>query len=305
MRLRLVLRPRLAIALLGLCALASSRIVWSTVREFRELPESNADGAAIARFEPLRRLLPEGAVTGFVGDSPERFLMAQYALSPRVVERSSDHALVVVDADAPALPEVAGRRRMDSRGRSPQRGQAVSHARNEMTMVWLVASLLSPWFFSYVLVSRCDHGARRANASRWLHACLAVGIGLGLSSCTYLIWLLCFGPPGRVFWIVETLGFAVGGLLWGWRAAGGGPPRSPCRRCRRHPPVAGRQFLSRHSLRHWPSMPSAWPGGMLSVRTASLTHGPSGTRGRGFSSFQGTPGGKPSSRFISIAITRC
>ncbi len=82
-----------------------------------------------------------------------------------------------------------------------------------MTMVWLVASLLSPWFFSYALVSRCDHGARGTNASRWLHACLAVGIGLGLSSCTYLIWLLCFGPPGRVFWIVETLGFAVGGML--------------------------------------------------------------------------------------------
>jgi hypothetical protein len=82
-----------------------------------------------------------------------------------------------------------------------------------MTMVWLVASLVSPWFFSYVLVRRCDPGARGAEAARWLHACLAVGIGLGLSSCTYLIWLLCFGPPGRVFSIVESLGFAVGGLL--------------------------------------------------------------------------------------------
>jgi hypothetical protein len=82
-----------------------------------------------------------------------------------------------------------------------------------MTMVWLVASLLSPWFFAYVLLRRCDHGARRAAAGPWLHACLAVGMGLGLSSCAYLAWLLCFGPPGRIYWIAETLGFAGGGLL--------------------------------------------------------------------------------------------
>lgn len=80
-------------------------------------------------------------------------------------------------------------------------------------MVRLVVSLLLPWFFAYVLLRRCDPDARGTGAARWLHACLAVGIGLGLSSCTYFIWLFCFGPPGRVFWVVETLGFAAGGLL--------------------------------------------------------------------------------------------
>ena len=110
MGLRWVPRPRLAIVLLSLCARASSRIVWSTARELRQPPESNSVEAVIARFEPLRRLLPEGAVTGFVGDSVERFSWPSTALSPRVVERSSDHALVVVDADALALPEAAAAR---------------------------------------------------------------------------------------------------------------------------------------------------------------------------------------------------
>ena len=104
-----VLRPRLAIALLVLCALASVRIVWSTIGECRQPPASNSVEAVIARFEPLQRLLPEGGVTGFVG-SGERFRLAQYALSPRVIECSPDHALVVDDADALALPAIAAAR---------------------------------------------------------------------------------------------------------------------------------------------------------------------------------------------------
>lgn len=84
--------------MLGLCALAALRIVWSIVGELRQPPESNSVEAVIARFEPLRRLLPEGVVTGFVVDerhadvnlvpSAERFRLAKYALSPRVVEDS-------------------------------------------------------------------------------------------------------------------------------------------------------------------------------------------------------------------------
>jgi hypothetical protein len=97
--------------------LAGLRIVWSIVGELRQPPESNSVEAVIARFEPLRRLLPEGVVTGFVVDerhadvtlvpAAERFRLAQYALSPRLVEDSPDHALVVVDADVPTTPEVA------------------------------------------------------------------------------------------------------------------------------------------------------------------------------------------------------
>ncbi len=81
-----------------------------------------------------------------------------------------------------------------------------------MTMVWFAASLLSPWLMAYVLLRRCDPRGCTP-AARWLHACLAVGLGLGLSSCTYFLWLVCLGPPGRVFRIVETVGFVGGGLL--------------------------------------------------------------------------------------------
>jgi hypothetical protein len=79
-------------------------------------------------------------------------------------------------------------------------------------MILLMASLLAPWLFAYALL-RCGDPAGRSEAGRCLHACLAVGMGMGLSSCSYFLWILCVGPPGRVFWIAESLGFALGGLL--------------------------------------------------------------------------------------------
>ena len=79
-------------------------------------------------------------------------------------------------------------------------------------MFLLIAGLLAPWFFAYALLRRCD-AADDSGAGRWLHACLAVGIGMGLSSCTCFLWALCVGWPGTAFWIVESLGWAIGGVL--------------------------------------------------------------------------------------------
>ena len=101
-------------------------------------------------------------------------------------------------------------------------------------MVRLVVSLLLPWFFAYVLLRRCDPDARGTGAARWLHACLAVGIGLGLSSCTYFIWLFCFGPPGRVFWVSRDLGLCGRRLARVDERAGCGLPGSLCRPHCRH-----------------------------------------------------------------------
>ncbi len=81
-----------------------------------------------------------------------------------------------------------------------------------MTMFLLIAGLLTPWFFAYALLRRCDP-ADDSGAGRCLHACLAVGIGMGLSSCTCFLWALCVGWPGTAFWIVESLGWAIGGVL--------------------------------------------------------------------------------------------
>jgi hypothetical protein len=43
--------------------------------------------------------------------------------------------------------------------------------------------------------------------------CLTIGIGVGLSSCTYFLWLFFVGPPGKLFHVCELAAFATAGLV--------------------------------------------------------------------------------------------
>ena len=80
-------------------------------------------------------------------------------------------------------------------------------------MAWFVASLLFPWWAAYGLVGWCDRAARRDGATRSLHVSLAVGLGVGLSSCGYFLWLFLAGPPGNLYHASELTVFAAIGLF--------------------------------------------------------------------------------------------
>ena len=80
-------------------------------------------------------------------------------------------------------------------------------------MGWFAASLLLPWWAAYALVGLGERAARRDRAATCLRAGLALGIGVGLSSCGYFLWLLLVGPPGRLYHTCDLTVFAAVGLL--------------------------------------------------------------------------------------------
>jgi hypothetical protein len=99
-------------ALVTLCVFVC--LAWQA---YLEAPRSAVE-QYVARYEPLRKLLPAAKVTGFLADSPHldpevmepgaRFFLAQFALSPRRVACGTAPRWVVVDSDHPEIaPEIA------------------------------------------------------------------------------------------------------------------------------------------------------------------------------------------------------
>lgn len=86
-------------------------------------------------------------------------------------------------------------------------------------MIESLVAILPPLAVAFLLAGLCFRGTRSPHAQMLLNASLAVGLALGLSSCTYLVWLLVEGP-WRSGLILGELSFFVvaGGLLfflWG------------------------------------------------------------------------------------------
>jgi len=106
--------PRIVLACLCLWGLANIRLVRTTVREFVNPLATYTPSAMIPRFEPLGQWLPEATSTGYLLDEENadmqthfpgsRFPLARYALSPRMIRRTTDCPLVIVDADRPETP---------------------------------------------------------------------------------------------------------------------------------------------------------------------------------------------------------
>jgi hypothetical protein len=88
------------VATVLLCLLSTARLLTETLREGRlENSAGYVARQSDERFADLRKVLPQRGVVGYVGDpgetSPADYYLAQYALAPLVVERSTEHWLVV------------------------------------------------------------------------------------------------------------------------------------------------------------------------------------------------------------------
>lgn len=92
-------RTSVAIVIFVVCCL------FSTVRLIRDAPNpfhlkaDDISQRSDQRFASLKTALPQQGVIGYVGEPGDSgvpdYYLAQYALAPRVIERSLNHALVV------------------------------------------------------------------------------------------------------------------------------------------------------------------------------------------------------------------
>ena len=80
-------------------------------------------------------------------------------------------------------------------------------------MAWFAISLILPVWAAYAPVAYCDRAARNDVATRFFRLCLATGVGVGIASCTYFLWLFFVGTPGKNYHACELAAFAVVGLV--------------------------------------------------------------------------------------------
>lgn len=99
-------------ALVAACGLAIVRVPWRDFRDYLQKPPADIVSDFIARYEPLAEFLPPRGLVGYVSpqDTGEIFV-AQYVLSPRLVERTPRAPLVICDnpLEPEGTPEIAAR----------------------------------------------------------------------------------------------------------------------------------------------------------------------------------------------------
>ena len=100
-------------------------------------------------------------------------------------------------------------------------------------MAWFAVSLILPVWAAYAPVAYCDRETSNGVATRFFRVSLAIGIGVGISSGTYFLWLFFMGVPGKSYHACELAAFAIAGLF-GWvllrfspRPLGEGSEKSP------------------------------------------------------------------------------
>lgn len=115
-------RARLALALFALCGLGIGRLSLTSFRHAWSSPGQGTASRFMARYETLKPYLSPRQSVGYLPDPSRmdldampltgRLSLAQYALSPPVIEPLVDQPLVLFESDDPqAMPELAAQRR--------------------------------------------------------------------------------------------------------------------------------------------------------------------------------------------------
>ncbi|TAL11217.1 MAG: hypothetical protein EPO02_05180 [Nitrospirae bacterium] len=78
-----------------------------------------------------------------------------------------------------------------------------------MIALWALLAFLPPLGLAFLLVGLWGPGPRPWRSHLLLKLCLAAGMALGLSSCTYFIWLVLHGPSRTGLLISELTAFTL------------------------------------------------------------------------------------------------
>ena len=88
-----------ALVLLAGCLLSSGRLLWDALRPGHPKDPAEVAQRSDQRFAALKAVLPARGVVGYIGESSALargdYYLAEYALSPLVVDDSTNHRLVI------------------------------------------------------------------------------------------------------------------------------------------------------------------------------------------------------------------
>jgi hypothetical protein len=91
--------------LVVLVVVSTARELWQASRFYARSDRGERFASRQTRFRELRRLLPPHGVVGYLSDKPDAvvsYYLAQYALSPLVLERGATRPVVVGNFFEPA-----------------------------------------------------------------------------------------------------------------------------------------------------------------------------------------------------------
>ncbi|HEY1676863.1 MAG TPA: hypothetical protein VGG04_04095 [Candidatus Sulfotelmatobacter sp.] len=99
-------RNTAAISLVIVCCLLSVARLATTAPNPAHLSADTVAQRSDQRFAALKSALPDRGIIGYIGEPGDAglpdYYLTQYALAPRVIERSTNHALVI--GNFPARP---------------------------------------------------------------------------------------------------------------------------------------------------------------------------------------------------------
>lgn len=118
MQLSILSRARLALALFALCGLGIGRLSLVSFQHAWSSPGGGTASRFIAKYETLKPYLSPQQPVGYLPDVSRmdlralpltgRLSLAQYALSPPIIEPLRDQPLILFESDDPqAMPDLA------------------------------------------------------------------------------------------------------------------------------------------------------------------------------------------------------